>query len=71
MVDDRPHLLDTVELTHATARWRKGSVGTVVDVYGDGVHVEFADDDGRTIDVKFLPWSSVARADVPARHVLA
>lgn len=53
--------LDCVTLRAARASLPAGALGTVLIDFGDGVYmVEFADDDGRTIDELDLPEADLA-----------
>jgi uncharacterized protein DUF4926 len=64
-------LLDVVELRVVSGRWPAGTVGTVVEVFSDGVMVEIADEQGRGIDFLELPMDAVSVSKHPQQKRLA
>jgi hypothetical protein len=66
-----PELLDVVELKVATGRWEPGTLGTVVEVFDDGVLVEVSDEEGRTVDFVSLPRDAVTPVEIPDQSRLA
>lgn len=64
-------VLDGVELRVSTGRWRAGTVGTVVEVFDDGVMVEIADKDGRTLEILSVPLDAVSPLPQPKQQRLA
>lgn len=65
-----PQLLDVVELRTASGRWPAGQVGTVVEVFSDGVLVEITDDHGRGLDFLELPPEAVSVVAQPKQERL-
>jgi hypothetical protein len=53
-------VLDGVELRASAGRWPAGRLGTVLEVFPDGVMVEIADNEGRTLEILSLPSEAVA-----------
>ncbi len=52
-------LFDVVELQTDHEGWGAGTRGTVVEAFRDGVMVEIADEEGRTLAILSLPYDSV------------
>jgi hypothetical protein len=65
---ERVKLLDGVELRVASGRWPAGQTGTVVKVFENGVLVEIADGDGRTLELLSLPYEAVAPIPQPQQE---
>jgi len=60
MSPEHVKVLDVVELAAASGRWRRGTEGTVLEVFGsEAALVEIADDRGHTLDAFELPLAAL------------
>lgn len=62
--------LEVVELRVESDGWAAGTTGTVVEVLDEGVIVEIADDDGRTLALLSLPEDTIKKIDIPEQRPL-
>jgi len=71
MSPERVRLLDIVELMAASGRWPRGTLGTVLELFGsEAALVEISDDRGHTLDELELPIDALRTVSRPPQQRL-